>query len=294
MLELNQVACFIAIVEEGNFSQAAERLGLAQSVVSQRLRRLEDLAGIQLFERTSRRVKLSQAGLEFLPFAQQLLAAESRARQEAARLRDRARRTVRLGGYAFSSRRRARLIESYLASSPSNSIEVEYAGRNLLIEMLRHDQIDAFLCLEGPDGPMPEFASIAYSEIHPHVSFPEGHRFAATAAAALSELRGLELAISPGRQDPCVMDLLTRVASTCGVTLLEAPEAERSYITKFAIARGLPILHWLCADEFPFVMPGFVTVPLDEPALHLRYYLYTNRNVHRPAVEALRISAAAC
>lgn len=294
MLELNQVACFVAIVEEGNFSLAAERLGLTQSVVSQRLRRLEDLTGIHLIERTSRTVKLSQAGLEFLPCAHQLLAAESRARQEAGRLRDRARRTVRLGGYAFSSQRRARLIESFLAKNPLSRVEVEYASRDLLIEMLRGDRIDAFLCLEGPEGPMSEFASIAFSEIHPHVSFPEGRGFALPTSPTLADLRGLELAISPGRQEPRVMEHLTRFAGACAVNLLEAPEAERSYIAEFAAARGLPILHWLSTDEALFAMPGFVTAQIDEPALRLRYYVYTNRNVRRPAVEALRASAAAC
>jgi hypothetical protein len=110
----------------------------------------------------------------------------------------------------------------------------------------------------------------------------------------LADLRGRAFAISPGRQEPRVMEYLAGLAETNDITLVEAPEAERSYITEFAISRELPILHWLSADEFPFALSGFATVPLDEPELRLRYYIYTNRKVHRPAVEALRIAAAAC
>lgn len=292
MLEINQVACFIAIVEEGSFSRAANTLGIAQSVASQRLRRLEDLLGVPLLERTSRTVRLSQSGLEFLPFARQLLAVESRARAEGKRLSDRARRTIRLGGYAFSSHRRARLIEHYIACNPSSRVEVEYACRDLLIEMLRKDQIDAFLCLADPEGPMVEFAAIPCSEIHPHISFLSDSIVLGESMVSLADLRGMQLAITPGRHEPQVMKHLTTVAKEYDIALLEAAEAERSYVAKFAAARGLPILHWLQEDEKAFTFPGFRTVPLDEPRLQLRYYLYTNPNVSRPAVDSLRSIAS--
>jgi DNA-binding transcriptional LysR family regulator len=292
MLELSQVACFIAIVEEGTFSQAADRLGVAQSVVSQRLRRLEDQLGIQLLERTSRSVKLSQAGLELLPFAQQLLAIESRTCAEARRLRERVRSTLRLGGYAFSSQRRARLIEGYLACNPSSRIEVEYASRDLLMEMLRKDQIDAFLCLAGPEGPLPEFDAITYSVINPYVSFPAGGPLATAQPITLADLRGLTLAISPGRQEIRIMEQLTKATAAHGITLLESPEAERSYIAAFALARCLPVLHWLDASERSFTLEGFTTVAMDEPSLRLQYFVYTNRNVDRPVVVRLRASMA--
>jgi DNA-binding transcriptional LysR family regulator len=61
-LDLNLLSLFIAVAEEANFRAAAERLGLTRSAVSQGVRRLEDALGIQLVSRTTRAVRLTEAG----------------------------------------------------------------------------------------------------------------------------------------------------------------------------------------------------------------------------------------
>lgn len=53
---------FYAIVQEGNISHAAERLGIAQPALSRQMKRLEGSLGVSLFERGSRRIKLTEAG----------------------------------------------------------------------------------------------------------------------------------------------------------------------------------------------------------------------------------------
>lgn len=53
---------FIAIVEEGSFNKASGRLNLTQSAVSHRLKQLEEIAGIPLINRTTRYIKITDAG----------------------------------------------------------------------------------------------------------------------------------------------------------------------------------------------------------------------------------------
>lgn len=53
---------FYAIVEEGNISHAAQRLDIAQPALSRQMKRLEIALGVQLFERGSRRIRLTDAG----------------------------------------------------------------------------------------------------------------------------------------------------------------------------------------------------------------------------------------
>ena len=53
---------FYAIVEEGNISHAAQRLDIAQPALSRQMKRLETSLGVQLFERGSRRIRLTDAG----------------------------------------------------------------------------------------------------------------------------------------------------------------------------------------------------------------------------------------
>ncbi|MEV6803359.1 LysR family transcriptional regulator [Streptomyces sp. NPDC051132] len=62
MLERHELDCFLTLAEELHFGRTAERLGLSQARVSQTIRKLEQRVGAPLFERTSRRVRLTPLG----------------------------------------------------------------------------------------------------------------------------------------------------------------------------------------------------------------------------------------
>ena len=61
-MEIKDMQAFYAIVEEGNISHAAQRLDIAQPALSRQMKRLETALGVQLFERGSRRIRLTEAG----------------------------------------------------------------------------------------------------------------------------------------------------------------------------------------------------------------------------------------
>ncbi|WZB70210.1 LysR family transcriptional regulator [Achromobacter xylosoxidans] len=65
-MELRHLRYFIAIVEAGTFTRAAERLHTAQPSLSRQIRDLEDFLQVALFERSTRSVKLTEAGTVFL------------------------------------------------------------------------------------------------------------------------------------------------------------------------------------------------------------------------------------
>ncbi|MFG2500509.1 LysR family transcriptional regulator [Streptomyces sp. NPDC048441] len=83
-MELQQMRYVVAVAEANSFTRAAERCLVVQSALSHQIARLERELGARLFERTSRRVRLTPAGEAFLPAARQCLDAAERASAEVA------------------------------------------------------------------------------------------------------------------------------------------------------------------------------------------------------------------
>jgi len=74
-MEVRQLQIFRTLAEELNFTRTAEKVHTVQSNVTAQIKALEEELGIPLFDRLGRRVTLTDAGRNFLPFASQALAA---------------------------------------------------------------------------------------------------------------------------------------------------------------------------------------------------------------------------
>ena len=84
-MELRHFRYFIAVAEELHFGRAAQLLGISQPPLSQQIQALEQEVGARLFDRTNRRVELSEAGRLFLEEARQVLAQVDKAADVARR-----------------------------------------------------------------------------------------------------------------------------------------------------------------------------------------------------------------
>lgn len=84
MMKLSGIAAFLATAEAGSISAASRRLGLATSVVSERLADLEKSLGTKLIQRTTRKLSLTESGMSFFPRAQRIIREADEAEAELA------------------------------------------------------------------------------------------------------------------------------------------------------------------------------------------------------------------
>lgn len=80
---LAHLEAYVATVDEANFSRAADRMGIAQPLLSRRIKTLEEHFGGLLFDRSRRQVSTTELGLLLLPYARDVLDRAQRLRQAA-------------------------------------------------------------------------------------------------------------------------------------------------------------------------------------------------------------------
>jgi DNA-binding transcriptional LysR family regulator len=143
-MDLRHFRYFVCLAEEMHFGRAAQRLGISQPPLSQQIRALEEELGTQLFERTSRRVRLTEAGRLFLPEARLALAQVERA-AEVARMSQRGELgRLRLGFTASGPfvPKIADALYAFRQEHPRVELHLQEFGRDVQIEMIEQDQLD--------------------------------------------------------------------------------------------------------------------------------------------------------
>ncbi len=132
MNRFDDLEAFVAVVETGSFTQAAERLGLAKSAVSRRVSALESRLGVELLRRTTRRLDLTDTGLGFYERGARLLAdleeAEAAAAQSHGELRGKLKVALPV---SFGVRHMCAPIAEFTRSHPELYFELDLNDRRV-------------------------------------------------------------------------------------------------------------------------------------------------------------------
>jgi DNA-binding transcriptional LysR family regulator len=150
-MELRQLAYFVAVAEEANFTRAAERIRVAQPAVSAQIQRLERELGQPLLDRSRRTVRLTAAGEAALPYARAALAAVTGLHVAVDELTQLVRGTVTIGTVTTHSVDIPSLLADFHAQHPSVEITLRTDSSDVLIEKVRTGQLDTAIVSVGPD-----------------------------------------------------------------------------------------------------------------------------------------------
>jgi DNA-binding transcriptional LysR family regulator len=186
-MELRHLRYFLAVAEELNFSRAAVRLHIAQPPLSQQIRQLEEELGLQLLERGSRPLRLTEAGRFFKTEAQSLLAQLDQAVAGARRI---GRGEVGWIGIGYVGSAMNLLLPPVLRRFHAEHPGVEV----LLYEMLAFEQPPALLDRRIHVGfvrPGIDHADLIEELLYEEpmsVALPSDHRWAGRSEIAIAEL----------------------------------------------------------------------------------------------------------
>ncbi len=189
-MELRHLRYFLCVAEEMHFGRAALRLGISQPPLSQQIRALEEELGVRLFERTSRRVRLTEAGHLFEPEARATLTQAERA-IEIARRAERGELGKLALGFTVSGPFAAPVagaLYQFRQQHPQVDLSLHEMGRDAQIEAVRSGQIDMGIVRDFLPPPLPagmvahclvtEDMVLALREDHPLALRPEPPRIA--------------------------------------------------------------------------------------------------------------------
>ncbi len=144
-----QLDAFVTVADVLSFTEAADHLALTASAVSQLISELEETLGFRLFDRSTRRVKLSSAGREFLASANSVLKHMDLAQTAADDVRNRAAGIVRVAApLVVASVILPAIIKSYCAIRPKVKIHIRDIPVEGLVDAVSRGDADIAL---GPD-----------------------------------------------------------------------------------------------------------------------------------------------
>ena len=149
-----QLKAFVLTAKHQSFSRAAEQLFITQSGMSVLVRELETQLGVRLFERTTRKVTLTEHGTQFLPIADRSLRELEEAAAKLTRSVAAAKDCLSIGAAPFPAAEiMPHAIRTYATLDPRLQIQIVDAERPRLIEMLQSGQIDVAVLTGAPEDP---------------------------------------------------------------------------------------------------------------------------------------------
>jgi LysR family transcriptional regulator, transcription activator of glutamate synthase operon len=153
-VELRQLRSVEAVARHRHFTRAAEELHVAQSALSHQIRRLEQELGIQLFERTSRRVTPTEAGQAIAARARRVLAEVDGARAEVDEFRGVLRGRIWIGPLVPAGDVDVPgLLARFSQAHPGVEVGLREGIAADMLRLVAADELDAAFCLLAGDVP---------------------------------------------------------------------------------------------------------------------------------------------
>jgi DNA-binding transcriptional LysR family regulator len=263
-MELRQLKYFVAVAEELHFRRAAERLYVAQPAVSEQVRKLEAELGVRLFDRTNRRVAITEAGSALLEEGRRVLAQAEAAQLAARNARDRAGARLRIGYLADSLPASVpRALGQLGRMAPNVEVSTETGPALRLIQRARDRELDAVVTSLPAATSGLLVTSLGRQSMVAAAPVTAAH--AVAPAVSLARLAPSRLVTMPRDVNPAFHDAVLSLCRDASIapTLHEVAEPRvESVLLSVSAGAGIAILPAAVTDRH--AVPGVRFVPLEE------------------------------
>jgi DNA-binding transcriptional LysR family regulator len=290
-VELRELRIFLVLADELHFGRTAERLGISQPGVSEAVRVLESRLGVKVFDRTSRRVRLTPAGEGLRRGLEPALAAVERALAQASELSRAVRGLLRVGFVLTTEGPPlSRLVAAFQARYPACEVRLQEVETFDAYRALRRGDIDVlcnWLAVDEPD----LAAGTAFAHYPRALAIAPTHRLAGKHTVSIEDLADEEVAQLPPTIPPAIYDLLVPPHTPAGRPIHRTQPVQTINEILSLVARGR-IVHPTSSAVPIFNRDDVTLVPIDDlPPLPLGLVWCVSRE--NPRIRALNEVAGA-
>ncbi|MFM0662162.1 LysR family transcriptional regulator [Paraburkholderia sediminicola] len=280
-LNLRDIRAFIAVAQTGSFTRAATRLHLSQPALTVQIRRLEETAGMRLFDRNSRNVALTPTGRELLPLLQKSLHDMEHVLIDARALGEGTSGTVRIACLpTFAASVLPELVQEMKKAVPRVSFHVRDVVASMVNTLVRNEEVD--IGLTGG-----ELDDAGFEVLHAGIDrlvavFPKRHALARRRRITLADLAAVPLVLTaPGTSVRAVVD-----SAFANARCVPEIACEPTYMmSAVAMARaGLGVTILPASAREVRAEPELVVRPVDDPAFTRPIALIKKRGRTLPPV----------
>lgn len=243
-MELRHLRYFVAVAEEEHITRAAARLSIQQPPLSQQIKMLEEEIGVELFDRSPRKIRLNSAGKVFLSDARRILAAvhESVQRVRQFELGREGALLIGMTSSAMMHPMAVRILEQFRATYPLFSLQIEEGANHEMIRQVEEERLDfAFVRTDVMRYPTLTCKTLADEKMI--VAVPGRHPLAKDLERpiALEDLRSVDLLVYRHIGGAGICEILLDAMTARGVRPRIVNETERMMSAINMVAAGFGV-----------------------------------------------------
>lgn len=278
-MELRHIKYLLAVADHQNFTRAAEALHVSQPTLSQQVKQIERTLGVELFDRSGRTVRLTDAGSAYVAHARLAMRDLQAAERAVHDVRDLSRGNLRIAMTpTFTAYLIGPLIHSFRAAHPGIRLTILETNQDRIEVDLLADRLDLGIAFAGPHAAGIDARTLFTETLGLVVG--SGHALAtATARVPVSELAGEPLGLLSS-------DFATRLHvdtyfADCKVPQTIAIESNSISALLELVRRG--VVTTVLPDAITSESPDLHPVPLDPPLPTRTVQLLHRAGVYRSA-----------